>query len=63
MNEMYEMYEFFDESSWISSSQSLSEPGDARINQLISITHDICKSFNDGYNVRGCLSWFFKNIW
>lgn len=57
------MYEFFDESNWLSSSQSLFKPGDTCINQLISITHDIYKSFNEGYKVRGSLSWFFRSIW
>lgn len=51
-----EMYEFFDESNWLSSSQSLFKPGDTCIDQLISITHDIYKSFNEGYKVRGSLS-------
>ena len=50
------MYEFFDESNWLSSSQSLFKPGDTCIDQLISITHDIYKSFNEGYKVRGSLS-------
>ena len=28
-------------------------PGDSCINQLISITHEIYQSFDDGFKVRG----------
>ena len=40
--------------------------GDSRINQLISITHEICKSFDAGYEVRGVfldISKAFDKIW
>ena len=32
--------------------QSGFKTGASGINQLISITHEICKSFDDGYEVR-----------
>ena len=35
-----------------SANQSGFKPGDSCINQLLSITHNIYKSFDDGYEVR-----------
>ena len=37
----------------ISSTQFDFKPGDSCINQLIAITHDIFKGFDDGLEVRG----------
>ena len=40
--------------------------GDSCINQLVSITQDICNSFNEGYDVRAvCLdrSKAFDEVW
>ena len=37
----------------ISSTQFGFKPGDSCINQLIAITHDIFKGFDDGLEVRG----------
>ena len=47
------MYEFFTENSLISPKQSGFKPGDSCISQLLSITHEIYKSFDDGLEVRG----------
>ena len=48
-----EMFRFLIENNVISSNQSGFKPGDTCINQLLSITHKICKSFGDGSEVRG----------
>ena len=37
----------------ISHNQSGFKPGDSCINQLLSITHEIYKSFDDSLDVRG----------
>ena len=37
----------------ISANQSGFKPGDSCMNQLLSITHNMYKSFHDGYEVRG----------
>ena len=47
-----EMVEFFIENKLISSSQSGFKPGDSCINQLLSITHEIYSSFDEGLEVR-----------
>ena len=47
------MFGFFLNKGLISANQSGFKPGDSCINQLLSITHNICKSFDDGYEVRG----------
>ena len=47
------MYEFFTENNLISPNQSGFKPGDSCINQLLSITHEIYKSFEGGLEVRG----------
>ena len=39
--------------SGLISNQPGFKPGDSCINQLLSITHNIYKSFDDGYEVRG----------
>ena len=44
-----EMFRFLIENILISSYQSGFEPVDSCINQLLSITHEICKSFDDGF--------------
>ena len=48
-----EMFEFFIENEHISSNQSGFKPGDSCINQPLAITHEIYRSFNDGFEVRG----------
>ena len=47
------LFEFFIANEIISSNQSGFKPGDSCINQLLSITHEIYKSFDNGYDVRG----------
>ena len=42
------MYEFFTENNLISPNQSGFKPGDLCINQLLFITHEIYKSFDNG---------------
>ena len=43
---------FFIENKLIATNQSGFKPGDSSINQLLFITHDIYKSFDEGYEVR-----------
>ena len=60
------MFEFFTKNNLISHSQSGFKPGDSCINQLLSITHEICKSFDDGLDVRGVfldISKAFDKVW
>ena len=60
------LYEYFIENELISSSQSSFKPGDFCINQLLSITHDIYQSFDDGFEVRGVfldISTTFDKVW
>ena len=47
-----EMFNFFIENKLISSNRSGFKPGDSYINQLLSITHEIYKSFDVGLKVR-----------
>ena len=47
------MFSFFIENDLISQNQSCFKPGDSCINHLLSITHDIYKSFDDGWEVKG----------
>ena len=61
-----EMFKFFIENDLISRNQSGFKPGDSFINQLLSITHDIYKSFDCGYEVRGVfldISKAFDKVW
>ena len=48
-----EMFKFFIENELILSNQSGFKPGDSCVNQLVSITHEIYKSFDEGHEVRG----------
>ena len=60
------LFEFFIANELISSNQSGFKPGDSCINQLLSITHEIFKSFDDGYEVRGAfldISKAFDKVW
>ena len=52
-SEILEMFRFLIENNLISSNQSGFQPGSSCINQLLSITHEIYKSFDDGFEVRG----------
>ena len=56
------MYSFFIENDLISSHQSGFKQGDSCINQLLSITHDIYQSLDQGYEVRGVFLDISKNI-
>ena len=51
------LFELLIASELISSNQSGFNPGDSCINQLLSITNEIYKSFDDGYDVRGDKVW------
>ena len=42
------MYELFTENNLISPNRSGFKPSNSCINQLLSITPEICKSFDDG---------------
>ena len=60
------LFEFFIVNEIISSNRSGFKPGDSCINQLLSITHEIYKSFDDGYEVRGVfldISKAFDKVW
>ena len=48
-----EMFGFFLDKGLISANQSGFKPGDSCINQLLPITYNIYKSFDDDYEVRG----------
>ena len=60
------LFEYFIENDLISQNQSGFKPGDSCINQLISITHEIYQSFDDGLEVRGVfldISKAFDKVW
>ena len=60
------MYSFFIENDLISPNQSGFKQGDSPINQLLSITHDIYQSLDQGYEVRGVfldISKAFDKVW
>ena len=61
-----EMFNFFIENKLISSNQSGFKPGNSCINQLLSITHEIYKSFDVGLEVRSVsldISKTFDKVW
>ena len=60
------MLSSFIENDLIFQNQSGFKPGDSCINQLLSITHEIYKSFDDEWEVRGVffdISKSFDNVW
>ena len=60
------MFSFYIENDLISQNQSGFKPGDSCINQLLSIMHEIYKSFDDGWEVRGVyldISKAFDKVW
>ena len=60
------MFGFFIENDLISQHQSGFKPGDFCINQLLSITHKICQSFGEGFDVRSVfldISKAFDKVW
>ena len=61
-----EMFGFFIEIDLISQHQSGFEPGDSCINQLLSITHKIYQSFDEGFDVLSVfldISKAFDKVW
>ena len=46
------MFEYFNENDLIYHNQSVFKGGDSYINQLLSITHEIYKSFDQGYLIE-----------
>ena len=60
------LFEYFIQSDLISPYQSGFKPGDSCTNQLISITHEIYQSFDDGFEVRSVfpdISKAFDKVW
>ena len=60
------MFSFCIENDLISQNRSGFKPGDSCINQLLSIMHEIYKSFDDGWEVRGVyldISKAFDKVW
>ena len=60
------MFEIFIQNNLINPNKSGFKTGDLCINQLISITHKIYKSFDDGYEVWGVfldISKAFDKVW
>ena len=60
------IFEFFIQNNLITPNQSGFKTGDSCINQLISITHEIYKSFDDSYEVRVVfldISKAFDKLW
>ena len=60
------MFGFFIENDLISQHQSGFKPGDSCINQLLSITHEIYQSFDEGFDVRSVfldISKAFDKVW
>ena len=61
-----EMFNFFIENELISSNRSGFKLGDSCVNQLVSITHEIYKSFDESHEVRGVfldISKAFDKVW
>ena len=61
-----EIFRFVLDNKLISTNQFGFEPGDSCINQLLSITHEIYKSFDDGLEVRSVfldISKAFDKVW
>ena len=60
------LFNFFQENNLISPNQCGFEPGDSCTNQLLAITHEIYKSIDDGYELRGVfldISKAFDKVW
>ena len=60
------MFSFFIKKSLISQNQSDFKPGDFCVNQLLSVTHEIYKLFDDGFDVRSVfldISKAFDEVW
>ena len=60
------MFNFLNQNDLISPAQSGFKPGDSCINQLLSITHEIYQSMDEGYEIRGVfldISKAFDKVW
>ena len=60
------MFPYFIKNSIILQNQSGFKPGDSCFNQILAITHEIYKSFDDGLDVRGVfldISKAFDKVW
>ena len=60
------MFKHFLDNNLIYSNQSGFKPGDSCINQLITVSHDIFKSFDHGLEIRGVfrdISKAFDKVW
>ena len=60
------MFRFFLENKLITPHQSGFKPGDSCMNQLLSITHEIYKSFDNGFKVKSVfldISKAFDKVW
>ena len=60
------LFEYFIQNDLISPYQSGFKPGDLCANQLVSITHEMHQSFDDGFEVRGVfldISKAFDKVW
>ena len=61
-----EVYPYLTDNNLILLHQSVFKGGDSCINQLLSITHEIYKSFDEGFEVRGVfldISKAFDRVW
>ena len=61
-----EMFNFFTENNLIFPDQPEFRPGDSCVNQLLAITHGICKSFDERFEVKGLfldISKAFDEAW
>ena len=47
------IFEYLTANKTISDNQSGFKPGDSCVNQLLSITHELCHSLDNGFEVRG----------
>ena len=60
------IFEYLIKTNLITVNQSGFKPGDSCINQPLSITHDIYKSLDDGFEVKGKfldISKAFDKVW
>ena len=60
------MFHFIIENEFILPNQSSFKPGDSCINQLLFITHELYKSFDEGLKVRSFfldISKAFDKVW
>ena len=60
------LFNFLNQNDIISPAQSGFKPGDSCINQMLSITHEIYHSMDEGYEIRGVflhISKAFDKVW